>query len=270
MMLFVALEDSSRIVPRGGAIASVAPQYPCAMIRHFFSRMALLFALSATTATHAGPLELHQRLANPAPGAVALTLDACGGAYDKTLIDFLVKQQIPATIFATQRWIKQNPQGVADLRAHPQLFQIENHGARHVPAVLGEGRHVFGIAGAGNLDGLRREVQGGADAVAQAFGRKPLWYRGATALYDREAIAEIQRMGFMLAGFSINADVGATLGKQAVLARLGKAQAGDVIIAHMNHPASHTAEALMEALPQLQARGLKFVKLGEAPLSTIP
>ncbi|MFM2399487.1 MAG: hypothetical protein RL341_1644 [Pseudomonadota bacterium] len=240
------------------------------MIKHVIPRIALLLALCANAIAHAGPVELHQRLANPVSGAVALTLDACSGAYDKALIDFLVQQQIAATIFATQRWIKQNPQGAADLRAHPQLFQIENHGARHVPAVLGEGRRVFGIAGVGDLEGLRREVQGGADAVAQAFGRKPLWYRGATALYDREAITQIERMGFQLAGFSVNADVGATLGKQAVLARLGKVQAGDVIIAHMNHPASATAAALIEVLPQLQARGLKFVKLGEAPLKTIP
>jgi peptidoglycan/xylan/chitin deacetylase (PgdA/CDA1 family) len=250
--------------------ADRAAQYSLAMFQHVLMRTVLLFALCAHTIALAGPIELHQRLANPAPGTVALTLDACSGAYDKALINFLVARQIPATIFATQRWIKRNTDAVATLRMHPQVFQIENHGARHIPAVLGEGRRVFGIAGVGDAEGLRLEVQGGANAVIQAFGRQPVWYRGATALYDREALREIARMGFQVAGFSVNADAGATLGKQAILARLAKVQTGDVIIAHMNHPASHTAEALIEALPQMQARGLKFVKLGETPLSTIP
>ena len=33
------------------------------------------------------------------------------------------------------------------LRQYPQLFEIEDHGANHVPAVIGTGRSVYGIAG---------------------------------------------------------------------------------------------------------------------------
>jgi peptidoglycan/xylan/chitin deacetylase (PgdA/CDA1 family) len=240
------------------------------MLRSLAIHAALLLALCSSVTARAGPVELHQRLNVATTNAVALTLDACSGGYDKALIEHLIARQIPATIFATQRWIKRNPDAVATLRAHVALFQIENHGARHNPAVLGTGRTVYGIAGVGDLAGLRAEVQGGADAITQAFGHRPVWFRGATALYDREAITQIEKMGFQIAGFSVNADAGATLGRQAVVARLAKVQAGDVIIAHMNHPQSQTAQALMESIAQMQARGLKFVKLGQEALKTIP
>jgi peptidoglycan/xylan/chitin deacetylase (PgdA/CDA1 family) len=198
--------------------------------------------------------------------AVALTLDACSGGTDQKLLEFLVAQRIPATLFLTRRWIVRNAPAVAFIKAHRELFAIENHGARHLAAVLGEGRAMYTVPGVGDLAGLRDEMQGGAQAIAAAFGSAPRWYRGATARYDREALAEIARIGFGIAGYSVNADQGASLPRAQVVQRMLAARAGDVIIAHMNHPNAATGAALMETLPQLKARGLKFVKLSDAPL----
>jgi peptidoglycan/xylan/chitin deacetylase (PgdA/CDA1 family) len=43
---------------------------------------------------------------------VALTMDACGSpqgmAYDEKLVDFLKKENIPATLFINARWIDKN------------------------------------------------------------------------------------------------------------------------------------------------------------------
>jgi len=120
--------------------------------------MLLVLALLAPSAARASsrPVEVHQLLALPQPGTkiAALTLDACGGGYDAKLIRFLVGERIPATVFATRKWIERNAEGVAMLRSHPELFDIEDHGANHVPAVIGLGRRVYGIAG--NLDVAHR------------------------------------------------------------------------------------------------------------------
>lgn len=230
--------------------------------------LALLASVAAPVA--AAPVELHQRiaLAGQDDRRVALTLDACGGGYDAELIDFLIAQRIPATIFATRTWIERNPRGLAVLKAHADLFQIEDHGARHVPAVIG-GR-VYGIGGVADLGALQREVLGGAAAIEQAVGVAPRWYRGATAEYDARALDEIQRLGFRVAGFSVNADAGATLPRQAVAQRLQRVQPGDVILAHMNKPASDTYEGLQPALLALQARGLVFVRLAAVELRPAP
>jgi peptidoglycan/xylan/chitin deacetylase (PgdA/CDA1 family) len=217
-------------------------------------------------------IEIHQRLVVPADAAsktVALTLDACGGQFDAGLIAFLVDRKIPATIFVTKKWLDRNWQGLAALRANKDLFQIENHGARHLPALLGAGRKVYGIAGVGDIAGLAKEVQGGADAVKAATGVAPGWYRGATALYEPAAISAIEKMGYKIAGFSVNADAGATLSKAAVAARVAKVVNGDILIAHVNKPQSQTAAGLKIALPKLQAQGVRFVLLRDVAQQTI-
>src|SRR4051794_28445996 len=76
------------------------------------------------------------RLTRSAAGErVALTLDASSGRTDNRILSALVDNQIPATIFITARWLKRNGKALAILNAHPELFELENHGARHVPAV---------------------------------------------------------------------------------------------------------------------------------------
>jgi peptidoglycan/xylan/chitin deacetylase (PgdA/CDA1 family) len=72
-------------------------------------------------------VEIHDQLATQAvPNKkIALTLDACGGKYDDDLIEFLIKNRIPATIFATKKWLDQNPHGLSDIKAHLDLFDVE-------------------------------------------------------------------------------------------------------------------------------------------------
>ena len=110
---------------------------------------------------------------------------------------------------------------------------------------------------------VRREVSAGASAVERAADVAPHWYRGATAEYGQAASDEIRRMDYKIAGFSVNADAGATLSRQAVAQRLRHVKGGDVVIAHMSKPASDTAEGLSVGLLELLGRGLVFVRLDQ-------
>jgi peptidoglycan/xylan/chitin deacetylase (PgdA/CDA1 family) len=227
-----------------------------------------LFALASEK-----PLELHHRIA-PAQAAegkpqAALTLDACGGAYDAALIRLLVSLQVPATLFVTLRWLNSNPLATAEILAQPQLFELQNHGSAHLPAVLGAGRALYGMRGVQDLAGLSAEVNGCAARITQLTGQVPRYFRGAGAAYDRAAIAAIEAMGQRVAGFSLNADGGATFSSAAVAQSLARLQAGDVVIAHMNHPASGTAAGFAKALPLLLAKGFRFVKLSQVGLVAV-
>ncbi|EHR68932.1 putative xylanase/chitin deacetylase [Burkholderiales bacterium JOSHI_001] len=231
----------------------------------------LLAGLWLATAAHAGgpsgarPQEIHQRLDTRDSAHaqdIALTLDACGGAIDPALIDTLVRLRIPATLFVTRRWLARHPQALRDLQAHGPLFEIQNHGAEHVPAVIGQ--RLYGMAGAADAAAVAREVSGGAQAIVAAGGRAPTWFRGAGAAYDAAGQQAIAAQGHRIAGFSLNADDGATLGAAGVAARLRRAKPGDIVIAHMNHPTSGTARGFAAALPELQQRGLRFVTLSQA------
>ena len=160
------------------------------------------------------------------------------------------------------------PEGtvVRDMYSGEVLADLQNHGERHVPAVIGAHRRVYGLPGAADLDALRREVREGARAVEVATGRVPGWYRAATARYDEQALEELSRLGVRIAGFSLNADAGGTLAAAEVAARVGRARDGDVILAHLNRPASGTRAGLEQALPPLRARGIAFVHLGTGAL----
>jgi peptidoglycan/xylan/chitin deacetylase (PgdA/CDA1 family) len=233
--------------------------------------MAMIVASLCTWAQQA-PIEVHDRLVPQAAAEmkVALTLDACSGKFDDDLIEFLIRNHIPATIFATKKWFDHNPLGVSVIKTHLDLFDVEDHGENHIPAVIGVGRKVYGIPGELDVIHLRREITQGAEAISEIIGVAPHWYRGATAEYDSEAIDEIGKLGYKIAGFSVNADAGATLNKLVIEERLSHVKAGDVIIAHMNKPASDSAEGLSVALRHLLKKGFVFVRLDQVDLQEIP
>jgi peptidoglycan/xylan/chitin deacetylase (PgdA/CDA1 family) len=234
-------------------------QFCLALILISFSLVALAFPQAR---------EVHDKIAPNKNGQkqVALTLDACSGAYDEDLVQFLIRNRIPATLFVTKRWLVSNPYAVSVLKANLDLFEIEDHGEKHIPPVIGRGRKIYGIAGQPDLLHLQREVLEGARAIEQIIGVHPKWYRGATAMYDPQAIEKIKEMGFEIAGFSVNADAGATLPQKQIEQRLAKVKSGDVIIAHMNKPQGFSAEALSVGLLQLLRQGFVFVRLNDVKL----
>lgn len=194
---------------------------------------------------------------------VALTLDACGGRTDARILSALVDNRIAATIFVTGLWLKRNPAALAVMKAHPDLFELEDHGHRHVPAVDGP-RRIFGIAAAGSAAAVKVEVEGGAADMATAGLAKPRWFRGATAKYTGSSMALIRHLGFRIAGYSVNGDGGSLLGEKAARRKIAAAKDGDVIIAHVNQPAHAAGAGVVKGLLDLKHRGVSFVRLEDA------
>lgn len=196
---------------------------------------------------------------------VALTLDACMGETDMRILGPLIEQRIKATIFATRRWIDNNAAAVELIKAHADLLQVQNHGAQHLPAVIGTEK-VYGIAPAGTADAVFAEVLGGEQAVAAAFGAAPGWYRDATALYSRDAMELIGTMGQRIAGFSLNGDIGASVSSEVAKARIAAAKSGDVIISHINQPKRPAGAGVIEGILALAAQGFDFVHLDDVDI----
>lgn len=228
--------------------------------RRGFLGGAIALPLSLGTPRH-GLLEPSLRLA-PAgpPGQVAVTLDACPGHFDPRVATALVAHNIPATIFITALWMKWNLAGLTYFLSHPKIFKLENHGALHLPPVLGTSK-VYGLPVAGSLPVIRAEVLDGAAAVQAATGTRPLWYRGAAGLYSPEAIPFIEALGFKIAGYSLNSDQGASLPARTVAKRIEAAQDGDVLEGHINQPHRESGAGIASGLIALQAQGMRFVPL---------
>jgi peptidoglycan/xylan/chitin deacetylase (PgdA/CDA1 family) len=235
--------------------------------------MRLLFLMLAVAALPSGalarprPSALVEPTLHIAPGGeigprVALTFDACMGRTDMRILNTLIDNRLPATIFVTERWIKTNRGVFETMLKHPDLFEIEDHGARHVPAVDRPMR-IYGIKAAGSPEAVRTEVAGGADAILEASGRHAGWFRGATAKYTPGAIAEIRGMGLEVAGYSLNGDGGATFSAHLAEKSVAAAKDGDVVIAHINQPARSSGSGVAKGILDLKAKGYRFVKLAD-------
>lgn len=207
-------------------------------------------------------LNISRRAAQGASPRVALTFDACMGQADLRILSMLVENKIPSTVFVTARWLKNNAEAIRVFLAHPDLFEIENHGENHIPAV-DQPIRIYGIAAAGSSMAVEREVAAGAAAVQAVGFSRPVWFRGATAKYDETAIRQIRQMGYKIAGFSLNGDGGSLLGAAVAEMKIAAAKDGDVVIAHINQPTHEAGAGVVRGILALKARGAEFVRLAD-------
>lgn len=199
---------------------------------------------------------------------IALTFDACGGPrgsrVDKALIEYLQKEQIPATLFASGSWIDANTDVFKKLAADP-LFEIANHGFAHRPCSV-NGKSAYGIRGTGSVGELVDEIEKNGRKIKAVTGLKPRFYRPGTAWCDEVAVMVAGELGYEVVNYTVLGDAGATWPREKVRQALLKAGHGDIIILHVNQPRSQTAAGVMEAAPLLRQKGFRFVKLSEFPL----
>ncbi|HQI81894.1 MAG TPA: polysaccharide deacetylase family protein [Deltaproteobacteria bacterium] len=196
---------------------------------------------------------------------MALTFDACGGplssGYDAELIRFLEEEQVAATLFMNARWMLANPDAFRALAAEP-LFEIANHGLLHRPCSV-TGRWAYGIQGPSTVADLVDEIELSGRMITALTGSRPVFYRPGTAYCDDIGVQVARSLGYVVAGFSVLGDAGATYTREQVRDALLAAPPGAIVILHMNHPEGQTRHGVMEAVPLLKKRGVRFVTLSE-------
>jgi peptidoglycan/xylan/chitin deacetylase (PgdA/CDA1 family) len=199
----------------------------------------------------------------PAGRQMALTFDACGGPgndeMNDLLMNFLISQRIPATLFLNKRWIDADPARAQALADNP-LFEVGNHGFRHCPLSV-TGRAAYGIRGTASPQEAVDEVWANHVRLIQLTGRAPRFFRTGTAHYDDVAVRIVHELGVTPVGFSINADAGATFSAARVQQQMAGAMPGAISIAHMHRPKSGTGPGMLAALPRLRSAGYEFVHL---------
>lgn len=199
---------------------------------------------------------------------VALTFDACGGAngngYDEKLIEFLIAEEIPATLFFNQRWIEANEDTFVRLADNP-LFEVGNHGTEHRPLSV-TGREAYGLNGTADPAAVVDEVVENQTIMTDLAGQAPEYFRAGTAYYDEVAVEIVNDIGLEVVGFDVLGDAGATYTAPQVAGALESAQPGTVALLHMNHPGSGTAQGVEQAVQTLRDRDFDFVPLSDYPL----
>ncbi|HXX34589.1 MAG TPA: polysaccharide deacetylase family protein [Thermodesulfobacteriota bacterium] len=199
---------------------------------------------------------------------LALTFDACGGpkgnGYDARLIDFLVAEAIPVTLFISGKWTDANPEIFQALSTNP-LFEVENHGLTHRPCSA-TGRSVYGIKGTKSVRDIYDEIEGNGLKILNLTGRRPKYYRPGAAYNDEICVEIASALGYEVVSFSVRGDAGATHSKRQVEEALLHSASGSIILMHMNHPEGATARGVSAVVPELKKCGFRFVKLSEFDL----
>jgi peptidoglycan/xylan/chitin deacetylase (PgdA/CDA1 family) len=202
---------------------------------------------------------------------IAFTFDACGNKsnkYNNELIDYLRKEKIPATLFVSGAWIDDNYNTFLEL-SKDTLFEIENHGLNHQPCSV-NGESEYGIKGTPNVPDAFDEIEANERKIELLTGRRPLFYRSATAFTD-EACARIAKLlNITIVSFDIlSGDAMPFVPAQSIVNNVIKnAKPGAIVIMHFNHPEWFLCDAMMEIIPSFRKKGYAFTRLKDYPLKS--
>jgi peptidoglycan/xylan/chitin deacetylase (PgdA/CDA1 family) len=162
---------------------------------------------------------------------IALTLDACDGHYDRDLIAFLVREQIPATLFISGIWLETHSETVIELADNP-LFEIANHGLQHQPCSVTE-QNVEGFDATNGLRNAIDEISENAKRIKELTGIQTRFYRSGTAHYDEVCTGVAEMLGMQVAGYQLIGDGGAEFTSDEVYESMLRVEPGSIIQLHM-------------------------------------
>lgn len=187
---------------------------------------------------------------------VALTFDACStfetGAYNKPVIDALLANHIPATLFVGGHWAEAHRDILQQLASMPQ-FEIANHSYSHP--------HMTQLSSTRQ----RQELLWTQYLIYDAIGSMPRYFRPPYGEIDDLLIRDVADSGLYTVEFDLPAGDADIHVSDARLIEwiLRKASGGSIVVMHMNRPGSKTAEVLPEVARQLRARGFILSTVSE-------
>jgi peptidoglycan/xylan/chitin deacetylase (PgdA/CDA1 family) len=216
----------------------------CTLIGFFLATLAASVSAATPLAPviDSGPDGCHE---------VALTFDLCpvreGSGWDRALITLLEQRHVPATFFASGRWIERHDEEVRELLHNP-LFELGTHGMLH--------RHLPKLAVAAQRD----EIVGPIHLLESGYDVHPTLVRAPYGEYDDRTRLLIGELGLQLVQWSVvSGDPDPHLGTDAILRTLRAGiRDGSIVIFHANGKGAHTRQVVETLVADLlPARGLK-------------
>jgi len=201
---------------------------------------------------------------------IAFTFDACGGekgtGYNDSLINYLQKEKIQATLFVSGLWIDAHFNTFLNL-SKDSLFEIENHGLNHKPCSI-DGESEYGINGTASVADAFDEIEANARKIEAITHHKPRYYRSATAFIDEACARMAKQLDITAVSFQVLSGdaVAFTPVDEIVENVLKNIKPGAIVIMHFNHPQWFVAQAMKKIVPILRKQGYEFVKLNDFKL----
>ena len=187
---------------------------------------------------------------------IALTFDACPTTltdeYDEKVIEVLLREKTPATLFLSGRWVEKNPEKVKFLAAQPQ-FEIANHAYWHPHLLEKDDERVL------------RELRRTQAIIKKMTGSSPRYFRPPYGEVDERVATIAQKAGLTTIQYDLaSGDPDENLSPQRIIRSiLRDAKGGSIIVFHMNRKGVHTAEVLPDVIGGLRKKGFTLVTVGE-------
>jgi peptidoglycan/xylan/chitin deacetylase (PgdA/CDA1 family) len=218
-----------------------------------------------------------RRVSLPAgsPKLIALTFDMCEqpgeiAGYDGAIVDYLRANGIKATFFIGGKWLRSHSERSRQLISDP-LFEVASHAEAHRNLrLLQKGALEEEIAGPQRAyEALREELHGSQcvaqhAALAARIPSRLSLFRFPYGACNAQALAAVNDAGLLAIQWNLSSgDPSPAQSPRAIARALLRATPGAIVVMHANGRGHHTAQALPMALPQLRAKGFKFVTVSE-------
>ena len=195
----------------------------------------------------------HVRTRDP---EVAITFDACATrsqayGFDRAVFQVLKREQIPATIFVSGRWVESHPDTMREL-ARESFIEFGDHSYDHP--------HMPRLA----PEDMATEIDRTEAALAR-FGKRSVAFRPPFGDWSPRVVEVAEEKQLPTVTWDVvSGDPSLkTTADQMIRTVVHKARPGSIIIFHINGRGWKTAEALPTILRELRARGFRFVRLSE-------
>jgi peptidoglycan/xylan/chitin deacetylase (PgdA/CDA1 family) len=198
-------------------------------------------------------LQIVRRVKNSAK-QIAFTFDACAtraqpNGFDRAVFRLLQKEQIPATIFLSGRWVKFHPQAMKELATEP-LIEFANHSYNHL-----------------HLPRLKRheiatEIER-TELALQPYGRHSIAFRPPFGEYNNLVLEVVHDHQLPTVLWDVvSGDPSPRMTAETMIKSVVRnTRSGSILIFHINGRASQTSTALPSIFRQLRDRGFQFVHL---------
>jgi len=187
---------------------------------------------------------------------VALTFDACKAGtmdvhLDRGIVDYLVANEIPFTVFMGGKFARDNAEDVRALAAH-DFIEIENHSwahYNHMPRLSDEA--------------IVKDVLSAEVMIAGVAGRRTRFFRFPAGEADARTVRLVESLGYTIVHWRWpSGDPDKGQGANALVnGALTRTEPGDVLIFHVNGRGWNTAAALPRIVEGLRAKGFRLVLL---------
>jgi peptidoglycan-N-acetylglucosamine deacetylase len=207
---------------------------------------------------------------------VALTFDLCAQldevtGYDGRIIDYLRKQNVPATLYLGGKWMLDHPRRAKQLLADP-LFEIGNHGWTHGNMRVLKGKemqdqvvetlkHFYGLKAE-----LLKENKHCTPAERAVIEKKRMrTFRFPYGTCSKESLRYLNSRNISAIQWDVVSGDPARGQSAAAIEKavLSEVKPGSIVVMHANGRGWNTAAALKRIIPELKRKGYRFVTVSD-------